>query len=57
MAYVIQDTCISCGACEPECPTECISAGDDIYVINQADCIDCGSCANVCPVDAPVPVE
>ncbi|MDF3003115.1 MAG: 4Fe-4S dicluster domain, partial [Bacillota bacterium] len=27
MAYVIKDTCISCGACEPECPTEAISAG------------------------------
>ena len=57
MAYVIQDTCISCGACEPECPVECISAGDDKYVIDQDECIDCGSCANVCPVDAPVPVE
>ncbi|WP_220797947.1 4Fe-4S binding protein, partial [Paraclostridium bifermentans] len=28
MAYKINDACISCGACEPECPVSCISAGD-----------------------------
>jgi len=54
MAYVIKDSCISCGACEPECPVSVISAGDDIYVIDGDGCIDCGACANVCPVDAPV---
>jgi len=54
MAYVINDTCISCGACEAECPTEAISAGDGIYVIEADKCIDCGACANACPVDAPV---
>ena len=31
MAYIIGDACISCGACESECPVECISAGDDKY--------------------------
>ena len=53
MAYFITDACISCGA-ESECPVSCISAGDDIYVIDADACIDCGACANVCPVDAPV---
>ncbi len=53
MAYKIMDTCIACGACEAECPVECISAGDEIYVIDEDKCIDCGSCANVCPVEAP----
>lgn len=53
MAYVIQDTCIACGACLPECPVEAISEGD-IYTIDESKCIDCGACANVCPVGAPV---
>ncbi|MCR1899535.1 4Fe-4S binding protein [Irregularibacter muris] len=55
MAYFITDDCISCGACEPECPVGVISEGDDKYVIDQDGCIDCGACADVCPVDAPQP--
>ena len=53
MAYMINDACISCGACEAECPVECISSGDDKYVIDANPCIECG--AGVCPVDAPQP--
>ncbi|MFW6007129.1 MAG: indolepyruvate ferredoxin oxidoreductase subunit alpha [Halanaerobiales bacterium] len=52
MAHVINDDCISCGACQPECPVECISEGDSKYEINGDECIDCGACASVCPVDA-----
>jgi ferredoxin len=54
MSYKILDSCISCGACEPECPVSCISQGDDKYVIDPEVCIECGACANVCPGDAPV---
>lgn len=57
MAYFITEACISCGACEPECPVSCISEGDNVYVIDADACIDCGSCADVCPVDAPQPEE
>ena len=42
MAYFITDACISCGACEPECPVNCISAGDDKYIIDENICIECG---------------
>ena len=49
----ITDECISCGACEPECPVYAISQGPDKYQIDQNLCIDCGSCKEVCPVDAP----
>ena len=52
MAYVINDTCISCGSCEGECPVRAISAGDGKYVINADECISCGSCASVCPQEA-----
>ncbi|MCL2085037.1 MAG: 4Fe-4S binding protein [Oscillospiraceae bacterium] len=55
MAYYINEDCISCGACEPECVVSCISAGDEIYLIDEETCVDCGACAGVCPVDAPKP--
>lgn len=54
MAYVITDECISCGACEAECPFGAISEGDGKYEINPELCTECGSCAGVCPVGAPV---
>lgn len=53
MAYIIDDNCISCGACAGECPTDAISEADNKYVIDAAACIECGACADVCPVDAP----
>lgn len=54
VAYIINDECISCGACEAQCPVEAISAGDSKYVIDADKCTECGSCADVCPVGAPV---
>ena len=53
MAYKISDECISCGACEAECPVSAIVAGDDKYVIDADACVECGACAGVCPVGAP----
>jgi len=55
VAYVITDECVSCGTCQPECPVEAISQGDDKYVIDPAKCTDCGSCAEVCPVECIKP--
>lgn len=61
MATMITEECINCGACEPECPNEAISEGDDIYVIDPARCTECvghhdeEQCAAVCPVDCCVP--
>ena len=53
MAYIINDDCISCGACEGECPVGCIAEGDGKYVIDAEQCIECGACEGVCPVSAP----
>lgn len=53
MAYKITDACISCGACQAECPVDAISEGDGKYIIDEATCIECGACAGVCPVEAP----
>ncbi|MFC2041435.1 YfhL family 4Fe-4S dicluster ferredoxin [Chloroflexota bacterium] len=61
MSYRITDECISCGACEPECPNEAISEGETVYVIDPDKCTECvgahesSKCTEVCPVDACVP--
>ncbi|MDD3361300.1 MAG: 4Fe-4S binding protein [Hespellia sp.] len=52
MAYVISDECVSCGACESECPVGAISQGADHYEINADECLDCGSCEATCPSGA-----
>jgi len=61
MAYKITDECISCGACEPECPNNAISEGETIYVIDPDKCTECAGshessrCVEVCPVDCCEP--
>jgi ferredoxin len=52
MAYVISDSCVSCGACEAQCPVGAISQGDGQYQIDASACIDCGSCESACPTGA-----
>ena len=53
--------CINCGACEPECPNQAISQGEDIFVIDPNLCTECvgfhdeEACAAVCPVDCCIP--
>jgi ferredoxin len=57
MALMITDECINCDVCEPECPNNAISAGDEIYVIDFNRCTECvghydePQCVSVCPVD------
>ena len=54
MAYVITDSCVCCGSCEPDCPVGAISMGSPQFEIDAKVCIDCGSCAGICPVGAIV---
>jgi len=62
MALMITDECINCDVCEPECPNEAISAGEEIYVINPEKCTECvghfdePQCQKVCPVDC-IPLD
>lgn len=57
MALMITDECINCDVCEPECPNQAISPGDEIYVIDPMRCTECvghydePQCVAVCPVD------
>jgi len=55
VAHKINEECIACGSCVPECPVEAISEGDPIYTIDPEKCTDCGSCVEVCPVEAIKP--
>ena len=57
MAILITDDCISCHACEPECPNDAITLGDERYEIDPGLCTECvgfsatPQCAYVCPID------
>jgi ferredoxin len=54
MSHTITESCVACGACISECPTEAIKEGDPIYTIDADTCIDCGACADTCPNEAIV---
>lgn len=62
MALIITDECINCDVCEPECPNDAISAGEEIYVIAPEKCTECvghfdePQCQKVCPVDC-IPLD
>lgn len=53
MAFVIIDTCNTCGLCVDECPIEAIESGDPIFIINET-CCEFQECVAVCPEDAIV---
>lgn len=60
MALMINEECINCDVCEPECPNGALSQGEDIYVIDPDKCTECvghfdsPQCKEVCPVDCIV---
>jgi ferredoxin len=55
--YIVADECISCGDCEPVCPTNSISEGAIVYEIDKDTCTECvgdfdkPQCVKVCPID------
>lgn len=57
MSLKIDDECINCDVCEPECPNGAITQGEEIYEINPELCTECvghydlPQCVEVCPVD------
>ncbi len=60
MANMITEQCFNCGLCEPMCPGDGISRGEETYVIDPARCTECvgfhhtQQCARVCPIDCCV---
>ena len=57
MALLINEECINCDVCEPECPNDAITQGEEIYEIDPALCTECvghfdvPQCQEVCPVE------
>jgi len=57
VSLLINDECINCDVCEPECPNSAITQGDEIYEIDPNLCTECvghydePQCIEVCPVD------
>lgn len=57
MALTILDTCVNCDVCEPVCPNEAITMGEEFYVIDPTHCTECvghfdePQCIEVCPVE------
>ncbi|GAA5131734.1 YfhL family 4Fe-4S dicluster ferredoxin [Thalassotalea piscium] len=57
MALKILSACINCDMCDPECPNEAISLGEEIYEIDAEKCTECighydkPTCVSVCPID------
>ena len=57
MSLKILDTCVNCDVCEPACPNQAISLGEEYYVIDPALCTQCHGhydepqCVVVCPVE------
>ena len=60
MALMITDECINCDVCEPECPNNAISQGDEIYIIDPDKCTECigdfedAQCASICPIEGAI---
>ena len=62
MALMSTDDSINWDVCEPECPNNAISPGEEIYVIDPDKCTECvghydePQCQQVCPVDC-IPLD
>jgi ferredoxin len=57
MALLITNQCINCDICEPECPNEAISEGEETCQIDPLRCTECvghydrPQCIEVCPIE------
>ncbi len=63
MTYTINDNCLSCDSCRPQCPTGAIQVESGKYSIDASLCNGCvdhapePQCIVVCPISSPVPVQ
>jgi NADH:ubiquinone oxidoreductase subunit F (NADH-binding)/(2Fe-2S) ferredoxin/NAD-dependent dihydropyrimidine dehydrogenase PreA subunit len=53
ISFFITEKCIGCGACERQCPANCITGERKMrHVIDQTKCLKCGACARTCKFNA-----
>jgi ferredoxin len=61
MALLITEDCINCDVCEPACPNQAITQGENIYEIHPDLCTECvghfdeSQCVAICPVNCIIP--
>ena len=54
--YIVSEECISCGDCEPVCPTGAIKEGKIVYQIDPEVCTECEDdfdepqCVEICEI-------
>jgi uncharacterized Fe-S center protein len=46
---IVENRCVSCGACAKKCSVNAIEKGAACYVINKEKCIGCAQCLSSCP--------
>jgi len=52
VAYVDEDACTPCGACQAVCPAEAITLGEVAVSVDVDLCCGCGACVEACPNEA-----
>jgi ferredoxin len=61
MALLITEDCVNCDVCEPACPNQAITQGENFYEIHPDLCTECvghydeSQCVALCPVDCIIP--
>ena len=60
MALRIINSCVSCWACEPLCPSQAIHEAKPHFLINSGKCTEClgeygdPQCASICPIEGAI---
>ena len=60
MALSIIESCVNCYACAPLCPSDAITKGAEVFLIDARKCTECEGdfadpqCASICPIEGAI---